>query len=174
MQKLKKQFKWGENPLYCKEARENCQWPDKNTFEEDSNLKQPNKIIPELCVEYWFEKNDVYNHYNALDYFHPHSTERFSSIQEGDVGKKSFKRLHRWRYSPTAAYGNNEVHLHPYKARRLSVAETLAIQSLPKEYVVCKELSKSDMFKTVGNGVPFLLAKGIAHSISDFIENNIQ
>ncbi len=43
-----------------------------------------------------------------------------------------YKRLHRWRYSPTACYGNNEVHLHPYKPRRISVAEALAIQSLPQ------------------------------------------
>ena len=36
------------------------------------------------------------------------------TIPEGESRGKSFKRLHRWRYSPTAAYGNNEVHLHPY------------------------------------------------------------
>ncbi len=51
--------------------------------------------------------------------------------------------LHRWRYSPTVAYGNNEVHLHLYLARRISVAEALAIQSLPKEYVINKALCKS-------------------------------
>jgi site-specific DNA-cytosine methylase len=50
----------------------------------------------------------------------------FKVIDEGDDLKKSYKRLHRWRYSPTAAYGNNEVHLHPYKARRISAAEALA------------------------------------------------
>ncbi|MBE9201384.1 DNA cytosine methyltransferase [Nodularia sp. LEGE 06071] len=57
---------------------------------------------------------------------------RFTAIDEGDVSNKSFKRPHRWRYSPTACYGNNEVHLHPYQVRRISVAEALAIQSLPK------------------------------------------
>lgn len=85
------------------------------------------------------------------------------------MSRKSFKRLHRWRYSPTAAYGNNEVHLHPYKARRLSVAEALAIQSLPKEFEIPKSLSKSEMFKTIGNGVPFLLAEGLAKEIKKFI-----
>ena len=54
------------------------------------------------------------------------------------------------------------------------MAEALAIQSLPKEYVITKDLSKSDMFKTVGNGVPFLLAKEIAHSIGIFLENELQ
>ena len=105
----------------------------------------------------------------STDYFEPRSTTRFNTIQEGDVSKKSFKRLHRWRYSPTAAYGNNEVHLHPYKARRISVSEALAIQSLPKEFVLPKTLSKSEMFKTIGNGVPYLMSKAIAHSIKAFL-----
>ena len=159
VQKLKKKFDWGIKEEYKQEVRKKCEWPETSEFNDNSTMDQPTNIIPELCVEYWFEKNDVYRHYNATDFFQPRSTERFESIQEGDVSKKSFKRLHRWRYSPTAAYGNNEVHLHPYYARRLSVAEALAIQSLPKEYVITKDLSKSDMFKTVGNGVPFLLAK---------------
>lgn len=173
VQKLKKKFDWGIKEAYKQEVREKCEWPETSEFVENSTMDQPVNIIPELCVEYWFEKNDVYRHYNATDFFKPRSTERFESIQEGDVSKKSFKRLHRWRYSPTAAYGNNEVHLHPYYARRLSVAEALAIQSLPKEYVITKDLSKSDMFKTVGNGVPFLLAKEIAHSIRIFLENEL-
>ena len=174
VQKLKKKFDWGIKEEYKQEVRKKCEWPETSEFNDNSTMDQPTNIIPELCVEYWFEKNDVYRHYNATDFFQPRSTERFESIQEGDVSKKSFKRLHRWRYSPTAAYGNNEVHLHPYYARRLSVAEALAIQSLPKEYVITKDLSKSDMFKTVGNGVPFLLEKEIAHSIRIFLENELQ
>lgn len=124
-------------------------------------------------MQYWFKKNDVENHQNSDDYFIPHAIECFLSIAEGDVSKKSFKRLHRWRYSPTVAYGNNEVHLHPYKLRRLSVAEALALQSLPKEFEIPQSLSKSEMFKTIGNGVPFLLANGIAKSIRDFLEKNV-
>jgi len=77
------------------------------------------------------------------------------SIDEGDDSKKSYKRLHRWRYSPTVAYGNNEVHLHPYKTRRLSAAESMALQSLPKEFCLPPDMSLSDKFKTIGNGVPF-------------------
>ena len=91
-------------------------------------------------------------------------------IQEGDVRKKCYKRLHRWRYSPTAAYGNNEVHLHPYKIRRLSVAEALAIQSLPKEFCLPPEMTLTDKFKTIGNGVPYLAAKGIAETIKGYLE----
>ncbi|MOA40776.1 Modification methylase HaeIII [compost metagenome] len=91
------------------------------------------------------------------------------TINEGYVSRKSFKRLHRWRYSPTVAYGNNEVHLHPYKSRRLSVAEALAIQSLPPEFIVDPELSLTDKFKTIGNGVPYVMSYAIAMCIKRFL-----
>lgn len=93
------------------------------------------------------------------------------TIYEGDVSKKSYKRLHRWRYSPTVAYGNNEVHLHPYKERRLSAAEAMALQSLPKEFELPTEMTLTDKFKTIGNGVPYVLASGVAKTILDFMEN---
>ena len=171
---LNTNFNWGENPKYALSIINNLQWPTVSEFLVDKKTECPNNIIKELTIEYWFDKNDVYNHKNANDYFLPRSLERFNTIMEGDVSKKSFKRLHRWRYSPTVAYGNNEVHLHPYKARRLSVAEALAIQSLPKEFILPKNLSKSEMFKTIGNGVPFLMANKIAHEIKIFLDNNVR
>lgn len=94
---------------------------------------------------------------------------RFQTKAEGDVMKKCYKRLHRYRYSPTAAYGNNEVHIHPYKPRRISVAEALAIQSLPKEFVLPNDVTLSDAFKTVGNGVPYIAAKCIAQTLHDYL-----
>ena len=86
------------------------------------------------------------------------------------IKKKSYKRLHRWRYSPTACYGNNEVHLHPYKVRRLSVAEALAIQSLPKKFALPNNMTLSHKFKTIGNGVPYLAAQGVAKTILYFLD----
>ena len=80
------------------------------------------------------------------------------TIPEGDSNKKSYKRIHRWRYSPTVAYGNNEVHLHPYKERRLSVAEAMALQSLPKEFALPQSMTLTNCFKTIGNGVCQCLA----------------
>ena len=136
-----------------------------------SRYKAPSRPEEELTVEYWFKKNDVENHPNALHYFQPRAAlAKFEIIEEGDVLKKSYKRLHRWRYSPTAAYGNNEVHLHPYKARRISAAEALALQSLPKEFVIPEDMTLSNMFKAIGNGVPYLAAKGLAETIGNFIE----
>ncbi len=147
-------------------------WPDTDLFIEDGVRESKPAIIRELTVQHWFEKNDVLNHPNATSYFKPREgLSKMLIIDEGDVSKKSYKRLHRWRYSPTAAYGNNEVHLHPYRARRITAAEALALQSLPKEFVLPSNMSLSDMFKTIGNGVPFLLSKGIAEMLKEYLEN---
>jgi DNA (cytosine-5)-methyltransferase 1 len=142
-------------------------WPKHNSF--GAKIARP--PIPEkLTVEYWFRCNDVDNHPNALHCFQPRQgLARFLSVDEGDDSKKSYKRLHRWRYSPTACYGNNEVHLHPTLPRRISVAEALALQSLPKNFVLPPDMTLSAMFKTIGNGVPFLAARGLAKMICDFI-----
>ncbi|HEY9633993.1 MAG TPA: DNA cytosine methyltransferase [Coleofasciculaceae cyanobacterium] len=163
-------FSWKNYILYPKPEAFSYPWPSHELFREDSILPCPNNIPPELTVEDWFRRNDVLNHPNSEHHFQPRAgIKRFTSVAEGDNSKKSYKRLHRWRYSPTACYGNNEVHLHPYKIRRLSVAEALAIQSLPKEFVLPADMSLTNMFKTVGNGVPYLASKAIAQTILDFL-----
>ncbi len=168
-------FPWNAHIVYNINDIRNCNWLETTPFAEDSILPQPDNIIPELTVQHWFDKNDVQNHPNGTEFFTPKAgLQKMLTIAEGDVSKKCYKRLHRWRYSPTAAYGNNEVHLHPYKARRISVAEALAIQSLPQKFVLPAELSLSDKFKTIGNGVPYLLALSIARTIKDYIMGNIQ
>lgn len=146
-------------------------WPQTNSFELDGEVITPDGIDEKLTVQHWFTKNQVENHPNATHFFAPRAgLTRFLSVDEGDVAKKSYKRLHRWRYSPTAAYGNNEVHLHPYKPRRITVAEALAIQSLPREFVLPPTMTLTNMFKTIGNGVPYLAARGLAQSIFHHIE----
>jgi DNA (cytosine-5)-methyltransferase 1 len=168
-----KNFNWEQNTVYKSDAVFGLKWPGLEPFEEDSIKPSPLNIPVELTVEYWFKKNDVIRHANAENYFTPRAgLEKFKIIEEGDDLKKSYKRLHRWRYSPTVAYGNNEVHLHPYKARRISVSEALALQSLPKEFELPENTTLTDMFKTIGNGVPYLAANGLAKNIVDFIFNN--
>ncbi|MCL2571594.1 MAG: DNA cytosine methyltransferase [Defluviitaleaceae bacterium] len=163
-------FPWESNIVYALDKIKAVEWPHIEEFLEESRREPDIAVIRELTVQYWFEKNDVLNHPNASACFKPRvGLSRMKSVAEGDVSKKSFKRLHRWRYSPTAAYGNNEVHLHPYKARRISASEALAIQSLPKEFELPPKMSLSDMFKTIGNGVPFLLSKAIAYMIKNFL-----
>ena len=105
---------------------------------------------------------------NGDDCFNPYSS-KFKEVKEGDVSRKSFKRLHRYRFSPTAWYGNQEVHLHPWKARRLSVREALRIQSVPDEYVLPKDMSLSAKFKMTCNGVPCVMAFHLASSVRSFL-----
>ena len=166
-------FPWEKHIKYRKEKVFSYPWPKTNRFQADCERPCPEGILQELTVEHWFQQNDVVNHPNAEHYFKPRAgLKRFISVDEGDDSKKCFKRLHRWRYSPTACYGNNEVHLHPYKIRRLSVAEALAIQSLPKNFELPPNLSLTTMFKTVGNGVPYLASKALAQTILDFLGEN--
>jgi len=164
-------FPWNNHILYPKQEAFSYPWPSTTPFIEDSILPCPDTIPQQLTVEYWFKQNDVLNHPNARHHFQPRAgIKRFASVEEGDDSRKSYKRLHRWRYSPTACYGNNEVHLHPYKVRRISVAEALAIQSLPKKFILPSKMSLTNMFKTIGNGVPYLASKAIAQTIIDFLE----
>lgn len=165
-------FPWELNTKYNKKEIFNLDWATENNFKEDSVLPKPRNIPIELTVEYWFNKNNVLNHYNTKHCFKPRAgLIRFKKIAEGDDSRKSFKRLHRWRYSPTVCYGNNEVHLHPYKPRRISVSEALSIQTMPKEFVLPENMSLTDMFKTIGNGVPFLAAQGIALTIKKYLKD---
>ncbi|MGV7115067.1 DNA cytosine methyltransferase [Paenibacillus kyungheensis] len=171
IQNMIEDFDWGINLRNVSEIK-NYTWPQPSEFLVDNVLDMPNNIVPELTVEHWFKENDVYNHFNSKDYFKPRQAlEKFTTILEGDISKKSFKRLHRWRYSPTVAYGNNEVHLHPYKIRRLSASEALAIQSLPKEFALPESMTLTDKFKTIGNGVPYSMSNGIAQSLYKLISN---
>lgn len=105
---------------------------------------------------------------NGEDVFNPYSS-KFKEVKEGDVSRKSFKRLHRYRFSPTAWYGNQEVHLHPWKARRLSVREALRIQSVPDEYVLPDDMSLSAKFKMTCNGVPCVMAFHLAGAVQCFL-----
>ena len=146
-------------------------WSDKTPFGETP--VRPLNLKIELCVESCLvtpENESVID--NAKEYFPlKPNFNKLLNIQEGETNRPSFKRLHRYRYSPTACYGNNEVHLHPYQNRRLSVRETLRIQGVPDNYVLPSELSMSKKFKMIGNGVPVPLAKVIAVSLSEFMKD---
>jgi DNA (cytosine-5)-methyltransferase 1 len=168
-------FPWNNHILYPQEKVFSYPWRKSEPFKENSIFPCPDDIPEELTVEYWFRKNNVLNHANAKHYFQPRAgIVKFAVVDEGDDSKKSYKRLHRWRYSPTACYGNNEVHLHPYKIRRISAAEALAIQSLPENFVLPENMTLTNMFKTIGNGVPYLTAKALAKTILKFLTTREQ
>lgn len=141
-------------------------WPSRNYFEKK-------RLSSKLC-----EKLGEFKHLRVCEAFHglnkssPNQKEhfqpkssKFKEVEEGDTNRKSFKRLHRNRYSPTVAYGNNEVHLHPTKPRRLTVREALRLQSVPDEYELPTEMPLSPKFKLISNGVATGMAEVIAEEI---------
>lgn len=166
-------FPWEAHKRFNLQTVKSLPWPTKTPYHENVKTEMPQGIIEDLTVLHWWKQNHIDTHPNKDMFFQPRAgLVRFQTKDEGDVEKKCYKRLHRWRYSPTAAYGNNEVHVHPFLPRRISVAEALAIQSLPANFVLPPHITLSDAFKTIGNGVPFVLAKGIASSISDYINHH--
>ena len=170
-----KAFPWADGLRFERSILNADFWPERDKFVIRGNRSKPIMAPVELTVQHWFDRNDVRSHPNANDCFTPRAAlPKFKVIDEGDDSKKCFKRLHRWRYSPTAAYGNNEVHLHPYEARRISAAEAMAVQSLPKEFCLPPNMTLTDKFKTIGNGVPFLAAFGVARSVMNCLEGSWQ
>jgi DNA (cytosine-5)-methyltransferase 1 len=158
---------WDQFVAYPQRTAFGFKWPGRSN-QAESSLDPPK----ELTVDFWFRKNDVQKHPNQEHRFQPRAgLARFLEVAEGDDSRKSFKRLHRFRYSPTACYGNNEVHIHPTEPRRISAAEAMAIQSLPKEFELPPDMSLSDMFKTLGNGVPFLAALALANTTRCVVDN---
>lgn len=164
-------FPWKCNLLYDSTKLKQMKWPAPEKYRENSVRKFKYKTPINLTVESWFKLNNVYRHPNSKDIFKVKSGKtKMQTIPEGDTSRKSFKRLHRWKYSPTAAYGNNEVHLHPYKTRRLSVAEAMAIQSLPMWFALPPDVCLSAKFKMIGNGVPYLMALNVAKQIKVYFQ----
>lgn len=152
------------DPKYVN-AKKRYNWPYTSPFRQ--NPDPPSADVPRtLMVDGILDPQSLKGLENMLHYFRPYS-KKIEQVDEGDVSRKSFKRLHRFRYSPTAAYGNNEVHLHPYYPRRLSVRESMRIQSVPDGYALPSDMSLTNMFKMVSNGVPVRLAEVIAQSIKE-------
>jgi DNA (cytosine-5)-methyltransferase 1 len=165
--------KWFPFPIMPKyqNSASKYKWADPVPF--GKRLTKP-KILPlELCVESCLVPLKKMNLIaNANEYFNLYiDDKKLNSIKEGETNRPSFKRLHRYKYSPTSCYGNNEVHLHPYRHRRLSVREALRIQGVPDSYVLPAELPLTKKFKMIGNGVPVPLAKAVGIAIKDFLNS---
>lgn len=160
-------FPWPVNKTY-KNALTRFKWPDTNPFGNRQTV--PKDIPQELYVaNLMLTKGEEKLIANGKEYFMPYS-KKFWEIEEGNTHNRSFKRLHRYRYSPTACYGNNEVHLHPFLPRRISVREALRIQSVDDTYTLPPEVGLTPKFKMIGNGVPVKLAFEVANSIQNFLQ----
>ncbi|MCF8011353.1 MAG: DNA cytosine methyltransferase [Clostridiales bacterium] len=170
-------FRWPQK-LFQSEDPRSFNWPEKWSFRDKTKMNltitevfNDNKI-PEvakrLCVYSNF-KGLTQEIPNQLEHFRPISR-KFNEIWEGDTGRRSFKRLHRFRYSPAVAYGNNEVHLHPVEPRRLTVREALRLQTAPDSYILPSDMALTNKFKAIGNGVPVELSSLIAAEVKRTLE----
>ena len=157
-------FPW-PSPTYP--GAKDLPWPGENPF--GTEPPRPEGVPLELTVYPLLNSSPAPTSLsNGLEAFNPHSS-KFWKIPEGNCSGKSFKRLHRYKYSPTAWYGNNEVHLHPWEPRRLSVREALRIQTVPDTYVLPEQFSLSSKFRMICNGVPCRLAEWTAEALSNFL-----
>jgi len=162
-------FAWPLSYKY-KNALTKYNWPNVHKFQNGTQM--PEGIPHELCIgPLMLNKENERKVPNGIDYFEPYS-ESFKTVDEGNTHNRSFKRLHRYRYSPTVCYGNNEVHLHPTLPRRISVREALRIQTVSDKYVLPGDVGLSYKFKMIGNGVPVKLAYRVALSIHTYLEKN--
>ena len=168
---FEKWFSFPVNKIY-KNSATKYTWAKQVPF--GKTLTKPSDLPFELCVQSCLVPDKKLKSIpNANEYFPLRTDEqKLLSIQEGETNRPSFKRLHRFRYSPTACYGNNEVHLHPFKNRRISVREALRIQGVADTYILPGSISKSKKFKMIGNGVPVPLAKAVAEALKTFMKDN--
>lgn len=94
--------------------------------------------------------------------------ETAGALVQGTARGRSFRTLSWDRPSPTIAYGNREVHIHPDCKRRLSVYEALRLQGFPKRFELVGTLSSQ--IQQVSEAVPPPLGEAIARSILDIIQ----
>jgi len=88
-------------------------------------------------------------------------SEKFTT--ESISGGRSFRRLAWDEVSPTVAYGNREIHVHPNGSRRLSVHEAMLLQGFPKTYRLTGNFSQQ--ITQVSNAVPPPVAQVLARAV---------
>ena len=161
-------FPWPINKKY-QNAKNKYPWPAMTPNNIDP--VKPKYLPLELTVYSVFNPSNCPTKIqNGNDIFKPYS-KKISIIKEGDTNRKSFKKLHRYRYSPTACYGNNEVHLHPWFNRRISVREAMRLQGIPDTYTLPENATLTSKFKLVSNGVPVPLANEVATQLFNYLNH---
>jgi DNA (cytosine-5)-methyltransferase 1 len=86
-------------------------------------------------------------------------TDPLNSTSEG----RSFKRLNWDLPSPTIAFGNREIHIHPSGDRRLSIYEAMLLQGFPNNFVL--EGNLSEQVQQISNAVPPPLGRSVAAAV---------
>lgn len=123
-------------------------------------------LPPPLFFDRSLKPDDIPFHENHWT-MRPKS-KKFLSPENLGHESRSFKKL-RWdQPSPTVAYGNREIHVHPIGTRRLSVYEAMLLQGFPKEFVIKGTFSEQVL--QVSNAVPPPLSECIAKAVKVAME----
>jgi len=88
---------------------------------------------------------------------------RFRSPRKFRSDGRSFKLLRWEEASPTIAFGNREIHVHPNGNRRISIYEAMLLQGFPHDFVL--EGNLSEQVQQISNAVPPPLARSLAAAI---------
>lgn len=108
--------------------------------------------------------------------FHPNhwtmrpKSKRFQEEFVQNSQARSFRKLSWDKASPTIAFGNREIHIHPSGKRRLSIYEAMLLQGFPSDFILAGNLSQQ--VTQVSNAVPPPLAQCIASAVKEIIENH--
>jgi len=89
-------------------------------------------------------------------------SEKFTKSSSKSDGR-SFRRLAWNEESPTVAYGNREIHVHPNGSRRLTVFEAMLLQGFPRTYRLIGNFS--EQVTQISNAVPPPVARALAREI---------
>lgn len=120
-----------------------------------------------------------------------HAPSTLEKIKKVPVGKKlsdldktfgsTYRRLDPQKPSPTVTRSGYRDFIHPTEDRMLTVRELACLQSFPIEWEFVgvrldsyssKRTTTMTQFGQVGNAVPPLLAKAVAATIFDLIQND--
>jgi DNA (cytosine-5)-methyltransferase 1 len=95
---------------------------------------------------------------------------KFTENIEVKSKARSFRKLKWDKASPTIAFGNREIHVHPDGTRRLSIYEAMLLQGFPPEFELKGNLSQQ--VKQISNAVPPPLARSLAAALKESIEKS--
>ncbi|WXG43862.1 MAG: DNA cytosine methyltransferase [Promethearchaeati archaeon SRVP18_Atabeyarchaeia-1] len=91
---------------------------------------------------------------------------RYSNLEA--LHSNIYRRLCRWRASPTIVHARRAMLLHPGQHRILSVREAARLQGFPDRFRFMGSLN--DQYQQVANAVPPLVAEAVAHLIRRLLD----
>ncbi|MFI5161630.1 MAG: DNA cytosine methyltransferase [Sphingobacteriales bacterium] len=124
------------------------------------------QVIGDLPNPIFFDRalkpSDIPNHPNHWT-MKPKSV-KFQQIIGDENKTRSFRKLKWDKASPTIAFGNREIHIHPEGKRRLSIYEAMLLQGFPRAFELKGNLSQQ--VQQISNAVPPPLAKSLAAAVT--------